>query len=262
MSLRPVASSSSSLGSGGNNPIPTNSTTDKVSEKVRTHRMTLRRHREDSALSGRPEKARKIDAESVSGVAVKASKVAADNAVAGTFSAAAPLSAAALIAVLSAPLDLRPPSIPVPTPAARSSSSSTAAAPVLSVKAAVSLPNRVWEGSVNIKGPDGRWIPVEHPTVESMMTIPNFRENRRDTISVYYDERDRVILDDCVPRSVNIPIVFCFFSGVPKNAYDDCRAYRAAEGFDYTPYGMRKIGKIWVNASNARAVANAARLAS
>lgn len=311
MSVRPVPSSGGALGAAASSPSPA----DPVAAK--THTMTLRGKRAHDPSSDAALKARKIDKETSPAASALACQAAALKALpdpvqkgeaaatliaalaapidasppgsaavsprsakaAPLASQAAPLPAAApkggaaanLIALLGAPITAPPPR------GAAASSNSAPAAAISSPQPATLPVNRVWEGSVNIKGPDGRWIPVEHPNVTSISTVPKFKTEYVSHYGVggtrtvqdgfarfmtYYDERDRLILDDCIPRATNIPLILGLFSGVPKHAYDDEKAYRAVEGFDYTPYGLQKIGKVWVDAKNPKAVANAKILAS
>ncbi len=83
----------------------------------------------------------------------------------------------------------------------------------------------VWPGYINVRGPDGRYVPVErsHP-------IETDHEDRiRD-----YDRRDEVSVPErpvCSLKKNNV-------------------SYRAVYGFDYSKYGLIKIGGIWIDPKN------------
>lgn len=85
--------------------------------------------------------------------------------------------------------------------------------------------SKVWKGFVNVKAPDGRYIPVDNPV--------NYYPSNSE-MSDTCDRRDSVV---CEGRS-------------PAHHLHDFGNYRAVDNFDYSEYGFVKIGHNWVDASN------------
>lgn len=84
-----------------------------------------------------------------------------------------------------------------------------------------------------IKGPNGEDMPVGKPQLVETL------DTRK-----YYDERDRVIM----------------VSQFPSSVYEDGESGRALEDIDYAKFGMKKIGGIWVDPDNKKAVQKASEL--
>lgn len=99
--------------------------------------------------------------------------------------------------------------------------------------AVVGTSDRVWEGYINIKAPDGRAIPVTkaRPNPSYSVDLDN-----------PYTGTDRIIPN--------------YETGTETDGLDGT-SWREVEGFDYSKYGLVKIGGVWVDAKNAMAVKRA-----
>lgn len=104
------------------------------------------------------------------------------------------------------------------------------------MSAPVSIPaDRIWEGYVNVRAPDGAIIPVSEP-------MPSRLPRARGSTGSY-NRGIRVVLDDCISCSV-------------YSSDSDGKSFRAVPGFDYSSHGLIQIADIWVNAKNQRAIDN------
>jgi hypothetical protein len=116
--------------------------------------------------------------------------------------------------------------------------------------AAAASTSKVFLNYLNIKGPTGENIPVESPTF-----MDYYKEGTGYTRSgvegSVFDSKDRIVLCDC--ESVNL-------GRIPAYSKYDGHTYRAVDGFDYVPFGLQKIGNIWVVAKNQKAVQNATQI--
>lgn len=102
----------------------------------------------------------------------------------------------------------------------------------------------IWEGFVAAKAPDGRWIPVlkavRIDTDDGSTKYSHFKDGG---LGARYE---RVKLDNSAMSN--------------ESPNFDAVTYRPKRDFDYTPYGLEKIGKIWVNPRHPLAVADAIRI--
>lgn len=127
--------------------------------------------------------------------------------------------------------------------------------------------NYVWEGHVNIRAPDGRWMPVAYPDVIRTEVIEVRNRDRNGfgstntTVINTYDLDKRVIVDDFETWTVDRWASWFLKLGYPQHQRShSCvhdLAYRAVSGVDYRSYGMTLVKNVWVNASNKKAIANA-----
>jgi hypothetical protein len=130
-------------------------------------------------------------------------------------------------------------------PAAASAQVASAPPIDLKVSEAAEKADFVWEGFVAAKAPDGRWIPV----LKAVRITEDVDDDGETEYSHFGDlgaSYERVKLDN---------------SAMPADDSGcDAVTYRPKRDFDYTPYGLEKIGKIWVNPNHPLAVADAIRI--
>ncbi len=98
--------------------------------------------------------------------------------------------------------------------------------------------SQIIEDHIKIKASDGSEIHVCQPRYAGLKVIGH------SSLVIQYDDRDRVIVGD-MDESVLAEGIF------------DGKSWRITAGFDYSAHGMQKIGKIWVDANNRRAVSRA-----
>lgn len=89
----------------------------------------------------------------------------------------------------------------------------------------------IWEGFVAAKAPNGQWIPVQKPVQKADENGMHY--------GPFHASYCRLMLGNTI---------------CPENPREDNVTYRTKDQFDYSPYGLIKIGQIWVNPNHPIAV--------